>query len=56
MGGDSAQEQPSPLDGNADDSDGEGGSGTPEGYETNNGGDASPSTTAQQGSGEIGRS
>lgn len=56
MGGDSVQEQPSPPDGNADDSDGEGGSGTPEGHEANKAGDASPSTTAQQGSGEIGRS
>ena len=56
MGGDSAQEQPSPPDGNADDSDGEGGNGTPEGYVASNGGDTSPSTTAQQGSGEIGRS
>jgi len=56
VGGDSAQEQSSPPDGNADDSDGGGGNGTPEGYVANNGGDASPSTTAQQGSGEIGRS
>jgi hypothetical protein len=55
MGGDSAQEQPSPPDGNADDSDGEGGSGTSEGYEANSGGDTSRSTTAQLGSGEIGR-
>ena len=56
MGGDSVQRRSSPPDGNADDSDGEGGSGTQEGHEANSGGDTSPSTTAQQGSGEIGRS
>lgn len=56
MGGDSVQGQSSPADGNANDSDGEGGNGNPEGHQANNGGDVSPSTTAQLGPGAIARS